>query len=294
MRVVVAGSSGFIGTALVAALRRSGHEVTRLVRRDPGAADERRWDPPAGWLAPDALAGADAVVNLCGVGVADKRWTAERKQAIRDSRMTPTEVLAGAVAAQGVGVLVNASAVGFYGDKGDAVVDESAPVGEGFLASLCEEWERSTAAAAEAGARVVLLRTGLVLSGHGGLLPPLRTLFSLCLGSRLGNGRQYMPWITFDDEIAAIRFAVEHETLAGPVNLTAPAPVTNAEFTKALGDTLHRPAPWVVPGFALRLVLGELADEGVLAGQRAVPRALERAGFTFTHRSLAEALASVL
>ncbi|HVV24960.1 MAG TPA: TIGR01777 family oxidoreductase [Pseudonocardiaceae bacterium] len=293
MRVVVAGSSGFIGTALVAALRRAGHEVTRLVRREAAAADERQWDPPAGRLEPDALAGVDVVVNLCGVGVADKRWTAERKQAIRDSRFTPTEVLAGAVASNGVRALVNASAVGFYGDTGDALVDESAPVGKGFLATLCEEWERSTAAAAEAGARVVLLRTGLVLSGHGGLLPPLRTVFSLYLGARLGSGRQYMPWISFDDEIAAIRFAVEHDTLAGPVNLTGPAPVTNAEFTKALGDALHRPTPWMVPGFVLRAALGELADEGVLAGQRAVPRALERAGFRFTHQSLREALDAV-
>lgn len=294
MRVVVAGSSGFIGTALVAALRKSSHDVVRLVRREPAAADERRWDPPAGRLEPKALDGADVVVNLCGVGVADKRWTAERKQALRDSRCTPTEVLAGAVAEHGIGSLVNASAVGFYGDKGDALVDETAPAGDGFLASLCQEWEQSTAAAAEAGARVVLLRTGLVLSDHGGLLPPLKSLFSLFLGSRLGSGKQYMPWIALDDEIAAIRFAVEHDTLAGPVNLTGPAPVTNVEFTKALSDALHRPAPWVVPGFALRLVLGELADEGVLAGQRAVPRALERAGFRFAHESLRDVFGSVL
>lgn len=292
--MVVAGSSGFIGTALVAALRRAGHEVTRLVRRPPVGVDERRWDPPAGWLAEDALAGVDVAVNLCGVGVADRRWTAERKQAIRDSRFTPTEVLARAVAEHGISTLVNASAVGFYGDTGDAVADETTPAGTGFLASLCQEWEQSTAAAAEAGARVATLRSGLVLSGHGGLLPPLRTLFSLGLGSRLGNGKQYMPWISFDDEIAAIRFVVEHETMAGPVNLTGPAPVTNAEFTKTLATALHRPAPWVVPGFVLRLALGELADEGVLAGQRALPRALERAGFRFSHESLRDAVTAAL
>lgn len=292
--MVVAGSSGFIGTALVAALRRSGHDVARLVRRDAVGVDERRWDPPAGWLEPDALTGVDVVVNLCGVGVADKRWTAERKQALRDSRLTPTEVLAGAVAEHGVRTMVNASAVGFYGDTGDAVVDETAPVGAGFLASLCQDWERSTAAAAESGARVATLRTGLVLSGHGGLLPPLRTLFGLALGSRLGNGKQYWPWISFDDEIAAIRFVIEHETMAGPVNLTGPTPVTNAEFTKTLATALHRPAPWVVPGFVLRVVLGELAEEGVLAGQRAVPRALERAGFRFSHNTLRDALTAAL
>ncbi len=292
--MVVAGSSGFIGTALVAALRRADHDVVRLVRRDPVGADERHWDPPAGLLAPDALAGADAVVNLCGVGVADKRWTAERKQAIKDSRLTPTEVLAAAVAEHGVGSLVNASAVGFYGDAGDEVIDETAPAGAGFLASVCEEWERATGAAARGGARVVTLRTGLVLSGHGGLLPPLRTLFSLGLGGRLGSGRQYMPWIAFDDVLAAIRFVVEHETMSGPVNVTGPEPVTNAEFTRTLANALHRPAIWTVPGFALRVALGELADEGVLAGQRAVPRALERAGFRFAHGTLGDALGAAL
>jgi uncharacterized protein (TIGR01777 family) len=294
MRLVIAGSSGLIGTALVASLRKAGHEVIRLVRRKPGGADERRWDPPAGWIEPDALAGADVVVNLCGTGIADRRWTAERKQALKDSRNAPTEVLAGAVAEHGVGTLVNASAVGFYGDTGDAIVDETAPAGAGFLAALCQEWERATSAAAESGARVVRLRTGMVLSSHGGLLASIRPLFSLCLGGRLGDGHQYMPWISLADGVAAIRFAVEHDTLAGPVNVTGPAPVTNTEFTKALGDALHRPAPWAVPGFVLRIVLGELADEGALAGQRAVPRALERAGFQFRHASLRDALAAVV
>jgi uncharacterized protein (TIGR01777 family) len=294
MRLVIAGSSGLIGTALVAALREAGHEVVRLVRRTPGGADERQWDPPAGFIEPDALAGVDVVVNLCGTGISGRRWTEERKQVLKDSRTAPTEVLAGAVAEHGVGALVNASAVGFYGDTGAALVDETAPVGDGFLASLCQEWEHATSAAADAGARVVRLRTGLVLSSHGGLLAAVRPLFSLYLGARLGDGSQYMPWISLADEVAAIRFAVEHDTLAGPVNVTGPAPVTNAEFTKALGNALHRPAPWVVPGFVLRIALGGFADEGVLAGQRAVPRALERAGFRFRHESLRDALAAVV
>jgi uncharacterized protein len=294
MRVVIAGSSGLIGTALVAALRRAGHEIVRLVRHAPGTADERRWDPPAGWLEGDALAGADVVVNLCGAGIGDRRWTAERKQVLKDSRYTPTEVLAAAVAEHGVGTLVNASAVGFYGDTGDTTVDESAPTGAGFLADLCTDWEQATSAASTAGARVLLMRSGLVLSGHGGLLAKLRPLFALYLGGRLGSGRQYMPWISLDDEVAAIRFAIEHDTLAGPVNLAGPTPVTNTDFTSTLAKVMGRPAPWVIPGFALRAVLGEFADEGVLVGQRAVPRALQRAGFQFAHESLRDALTAVL
>jgi hypothetical protein len=292
MRVVVAGSSGLIGTALVAELRRGGHVVTRLVRRPPVGDDERRWDPPAGFVERDALAGVDAVVNLCGAELDSRRWTEERKQVLKDSRHTPTEVLAGAVAEHGVGTMVNASAVGFYGDTGDAETDETAPPGTGFLAELCQDWERATRPAGPA--RVVLVRTGLVLAGHGGLLARIRPLFTLYAGGRLGSGRQYMPWVSLDDEIAAIRFALEHDTLAGPINVAGPTPVTNAEFTRTLATALHRPAPWVVPGFALRLVFGELADEGILAGQRAVPAALLRAGFQFRHESLRDALAGVL
>ncbi len=294
LRVVIAGSSGLIGTGLVAGLRRAGHDVIRLVRRDPAGADERRWDPPAGWLEPNALAGADAVINLCGAGIGDKRWTEARKQVLRDSRDTPTEVLATAVAEHRVGTLVNASAVGFYGDTGDTPVDETAPNGQGFLAALCQEWESATAAAEAAGARVVRVRSGLVLAPSGGLLAKLRPLVTLYAGGRLGSGTQYWPWISLDDEVAAIRFVTEHDTLAGPVNLAGPTEATNAEFTKALGTALHRPTPWAVPGFALRALLGEFADEGILIGQRVVPKALDRAGFTFRHQSIGEALAAVL
>lgn len=294
MRLVLAGSSGLIGTGLVAGLRRAGHDVIRLVRREPAGADERRWDPPAGWLEPGALTRADAVINLCGAGIGDKRWTEARKQVLLDSRTTPTEVLAAAVAEGGVRTLVNASAVGFYGDTGDTPIDETAPNGAGFLAALCREWEAATSAAETAGARVVRVRTGLVLAPRGGLVAAIRPLFALCLGGRLGSGKQYWPWISLDDEVAAIQFVTEHDTLAGPVNLTGPAPVTNAAFTKALGAALGRPAPWVVPGFALRALLGEFADDGILRGQRAMPRALERAGFTFRHQSLGDAVAAVL
>jgi uncharacterized protein (TIGR01777 family) len=182
--------------------------------------------------------------------------------------------------------------VGFYGDTGDREVDETAPSGEGFLAGLCREWEGATAAAARAGTRVVTLRTGPVLARHGGLLDRLRPLFTLFLGGRLGGGAQYFPWISLDDAVAGIGFVAEHESIAGPVNLVGPQPVTNAEFTRALGASVGRPAPWVVPGFALRLTIGEFADEALLMGQRAVPRALTRAGFQFVHPTVQDALAA--
>jgi uncharacterized protein (TIGR01777 family) len=292
MRVLVAGSSGLIGTELVATLRRDGHEVTRLVRRTPAGADELQWDPTADRVPEDGLDDADAVVNLCGVGVGDKRWSGSYKQAIRDSRMAPTEVLARAVAARRVGVLVNASAVGYYGDTGSREIDESAPAGEGFLAQVCTDWERATGAADDV-ARVVHLRTGLVLAAHGGLMGKLRPLYKLALGGRLGSGRQYFPWISLRDEVDAIVHALTHDDVSGPLNLTGPEPVTNAEFNRVLASAYSRPAPWVVPGFALKAVLGEFAEEGVLAGQNAVPRALLDSGFTFTHRTLGQALASL-
>ncbi|GAA3459059.1 TIGR01777 family oxidoreductase [Saccharothrix longispora] len=291
MRVVVAGSSGLIGTSLVAALRGAGHEVVRLVRRRPAAPDERGWDPPAARIDAGCLDGADAVVNLCGAGVADKRWTDARKQVLLDSRTVPTEVLAAAVVEHGVPVLVNASAIGYYGDTGDELVTEDTPSGTGFLADLCRQWEAATAPA-EAAARVVTLRTGLVISPSGGLFGAIRPLFTFFLGGRLGDGRQYMPWISLDDAVSAIRFVLEHDDVRGPVNLTAPSPVTNAEFTRTVGHALHRPTPWVVPGFVLRAVLGQLAEEGVLAGQRAVPRVLDRHGFTFLHPALGAAVAA--
>ncbi len=294
VRVIIAGSSGLIGSSLVSELRGAGHEVLRLVRRSPAAADERQWNPPAGTISDGALSGVDAVVNLCGVGVADRRWTEARKQVLRDSRSIPTEVLATAVAEQNIPVLLNASAVGYYGDGGDRVLTESAPNGGGFLGMLCREWEAATEPAAKAGARVVRLRTGLVLSKGGGLLGQLRPLFSLLLGGRIGDGRQYWPWISLADEVAAIRFCLEHDSVSGPVNLTGPNPVTNAEFTKEFADSLGRPAPWVIPGFALSLVFGaELAREAMLAGQRALPRVLEGAGFAFRHGTLRAALAAI-
>jgi uncharacterized protein len=287
--IAIAGSSGLIGSALTSALRAADHRVLRIVRRAPSSADELFWNPDIGEFDASALRGVDAVINLCGVGVGDKRWSGAFKQSLRDSRIGPTEVLSSAVVEAGVPVLVNASAVGYYGDTRDRVVDESAPAGRGFLAGLCQDWEAASASATHAGVRVVLVRTGLVLAPSGGLLARIKPLFSFGLGARLGNGRQYMPWITLEDEVRALLFAIGHD-LAGPVNATGPAPVTNAEFTGALGRAMNRPTPMFVPGFALRTLLGEFAEEGVLGGQRAIPSALEHAGFEFHHNTIGEAL----
>ncbi|BBX69617.1 TIGR01777 family oxidoreductase [Mycolicibacterium psychrotolerans] len=289
--IAVAGSSGLIGTALVYALRATDHRVVRIVRRAPSNADEVFWNPDTGEFDAGALRGVDAVVNLCGVNVGEKRWSGAFKQSLRDSRIGPTEVLSRAVVEAGVPVLVNSSAVGYYGDTGARPVDETAAPGQTFLARLTVDWEAATTVAAQSGVRVVLPRTGLVMSASGGMLGRIRPLFSLGLGARLGNGRQYLSWISLEDQVRALLFAITHDDLAGPVNFTGPAPVTNAEFTTALGRTVNRPTPFAVPGFALRAVLGEFADEGVLGGQRAIPAVLEGAGFRFHHNTIGEALA---
>jgi uncharacterized protein (TIGR01777 family) len=291
--IAIAGSSGLIGSALVSALRAADHRVIRIVRRAPSNADELFWNPDTGEFDAGALHGVDAVVNLCGVNVGQKRWSGAFKQSLRDSRIEPTEVLAGAVVEAGVPALINASAVGYYGDTRDRAADESTPAGAGFLAQLCQDWEAATAPAAEDGARVVLARTGLVLSPAGGVFGRLRPLFTVGLGARLGNGRQYMSWISLEDEIRALLFAIFDGELSGPVNMTGPAPVTNAEFTAAFGRAVNRPTPLAVPGFALRTLLGEFADEGLLAGQRAIPTALEKAGFSFHHNTVGEAMSYV-
>ena len=289
--IAIAGSSGLIGSALVYALRATDHRVLRIVRRAPSNADEVFWNPDTGEFDPSALDAVDAVVNLCGVNVGDKRWSGAFKQCLRDSRIGPTEVLSTAVVEAGVPALINASAVGYYGDTGSRTTDETAAAGRGFMAQLCEDWEAATSFAERDGTRVVLVRTGLVLAPSGGILSRIRPLFSLGLGARLGNGRQYMSWISLEDEVRALLFAITHDEVSGPVNLTGPAPVTNAEFTAALGRTVNRPTPLIVPGFALRIALGEFAEEGLLGGQRAIPAALERAGFVFHHNTIGEALA---
>jgi uncharacterized protein (TIGR01777 family) len=293
MQVVVAGASGLIGGALRDSLRRDGHDVKTLVRHPTARDGEDSWDPAAGLVDPDFLAGADAVVCLSGVGVGDHRWTDSYKKQIVQSRVDSVGSLARSLAEYGgPRVLIAASAVGYYGDAGDAIVDEQSPAGDSFLSEVCRQWEAAADPAREAGVRVVHLRTGLVLAKDGGLVKRLGRFVKAGVGGRLGSGSQYMPWISLTDEIAAIRFLLEHD-IAGPVNLTGPAPVRNAEFTKVLGRALHRPTIFPVPGFAAKVALGEFAED-VLGGQRALPKRLLDAGFEFTHTDLESALRAEL
>ncbi|WP_421840006.1 TIGR01777 family oxidoreductase [Mycobacterium sp.] len=287
--IAIAGSSGLIGSALTAALRAAAHPVLRIVRRTPANSEELHWNPESGEFDSHALTDVDAVVNLCGVSIGQRRWSGAFKQSLRDSRITPTEVLSAAVAEAGVGTLINASAVGYYGNSKNRVVDEKDAAGDGFLAQLCVDWEAATQPAKRAGTRVVLARTGLVLAPTGGALRRMRPLFLVGLGARLGSGRQYMSWVSLEDEVRALLFAISETSLSGPVNITGPAPVTNAEFTSAFGRAVNRPTPFALPSIAVRAALGEFADEGLLVGQRAIPAALERAGFRFHHNTIGEA-----
>lgn len=292
MRILIAGSSGLIGTELVRALRADRHEVRRLVRRAPSGPDEFQWDPPQGYLDAEALAGAGAAINLCGAGIGDKRWSAQYKQQLRASRIVPTAVLAGAVAEAGVPLLINSNGANYYG-PGDAPVTESDGPGDGFLSTLCVDWEAATAPAAAAGARTVVMRTGVVLSPHGGLLGQLRPLYRLGLGARLGSGDQYFPWVSLSDLLGVIRFALKSE-LAGPVNVVGPQVVTNAIFHRELARAVHRPAWLVAPGAAVRLALGEFADEAVLTGPCVIPASLVGQGYQFQQQTLAAALDAAL
>jgi uncharacterized protein (TIGR01777 family) len=298
MKVVVTGASGLIGTALVTSLRGDGHDVVRLVRRSARDAGEAEWDPANRSLDPSVLAGADAVVHLAGAGVGDKRWSDDYKRLVLASRVDGTTTIAAALAACPAGerprVLLSASGVGYYGDTRDEIADETSPSGQGFLADVVRQWEAATAAAADAGVRVVMTRNGLVLAEHGGVLGKMLPVFKAGLGGRLGSGRQWMSWISLPDHVAAMRFLLDHDEVSGPVNLTAPEPVRNRDYTKALGRALHRPALAVVPPFALRAAFGEFADEGVLVSQRVVPARLEAAGFSFTYADIDAALAALL
>lgn len=282
MRVAVAGSSGLIGTALVESLRADGHEVLRLVRRSQGAPSESPWDPTRGLVERDRLTGVAAIVNLAGAGVGDHRWTDAYKAEIRRSRVDSTRTLAQAAADLSIPVLVNASAIGFYGDTGSTAVDESAAPGTGFLADVVVDWEQATAPARAAGVRVVLARTGLVMSRRGGAWQRMLPLFRLGLGGRMGSGKQFWSFVSITDQVAALRFALERHEVNGPINITAPHPATNREVTAALARELHRPAVLPVPAAALRVVLGEFATE-VLGSARVLPTALTAAGFVFQH-----------
>jgi uncharacterized protein (TIGR01777 family) len=295
VKIAVTGSSGLIGPHLVVALRRDGHEVLTLVRRTPRRPDEVLWDPAAGHHDTADLAGVEAAVNLAGPGIGDKRWTPSYRQFVLGARVDATKLLSTTLAALDPKpkVLLSSSAVGFYGDRGAAPVTEADGPGSGFLAEICVAWEAAADAARAAGIRVCTLRTGIVLAKEGGALAKQLPIYRLGIGGPLGSGEQYQSWISLEDEVAAIRFLLTAD-VSGPVNLTAPNPVPQKEFAQALGRALHRPALVPTPGFAVKIALGEFATEGVLAGQRALPRALEEAGFAFTHPDIETALAAAL
>lgn len=297
MRVAVTGSSGLIGTALVAALRADGHTVTRLVRTEPAAPGTLVWDPRAerGGLDPRSLDGVGAVVHLAGAGIADKRWTQGYRAEIRNSRVQGTRALVSALAAMAAppGVLLAGSAIGWYGDTGGREVTESDPAGHGFLPETVRDWEAAAGEAGSAGIRVVTLRSGVVLSRHGGILGRLLPLFRLGLGGKLGSGRQVMSWIGLPDWVAAARFLLSRDGITGPVNITSPNPVTNAEFTAALAHAVHRPAVMIVPVPALKVAVGGVSID-ILSSARVMPKRLLAEGFGYQHAGIAGALAAEL
>ena len=292
---VVAGASGLVGTPLCESFANDGWVVRKLVRRPPRNDDEIEWSPAAGRIDKEALEGATAIVHLGGENVV-QRWSDAAKRRIRDSRVDSTRLLAETIAALDAPphVFCCASAIGYYGDRGDEIVDEQAQPGEGFLAEVCQQWEAAGEAAWQAGVRVCQARIGLVLAKSGGVIAKLLTPFRLGLGGVMGSGGQYMSWIVLDDLVQAIRFIVQSENLHGAVNCTAPHPVTNRHFTKALGAALGRPTLVTMPSFAARLAMGEMADEMLLAGQRVVPSKLLEAGFEFHYRDVEPALADLL
>ena len=295
MKIVISGASGLIGTQLVTTLKSSGHEVVQLVRRS-AAAGQIMWDPKSGKLDPASLEGCDAVIHLSGAGIGDKRWSDAYRKEILDSRTATTSLLANTIASlqRKPSVFLSGSAIGIYGARGDEQLTETSAHGTGFLADVCEQWEAAAKPAIDAGVRTVFLRTGIVLSPKGGALKKLLPLFRLGVGGKFGNGKQWQSWISMDDEVASIIHLLT-TNVSGAVNLTAPQPVTNAEFTKVLARVVKRPAIVPVPTFAPKILLGgELADALLFTGQRVMPQALTASGYVFKHSTLESALRSLL
>ncbi len=301
MKILVTGSSGLVGTALVKALGRDGHMVCRLMRPESAANNEVKdgfnvaWNPATGELG-GAGVGPDAVVNLAGASIADGRWTAERKAVLRASRIDTTRALVEALAKMNVrpSVLVSASAIGIYGNRGDELLTEESKAGTDFLAELARDWEAEALKAEALGIRVVLARFGIILAREGGALAKMLLPFKLGAGGRLGSGQQWMSWVTLDDVVGILRMAIEKAAVRGAVNVVAPQPVKNAEFTKVLAKALHRPALFPAPAFALRLALGEMADALLLSSQRVAPQKLQQLGYSFLHPDLPAALSAIL
>jgi uncharacterized protein (TIGR01777 family) len=303
MRILVSGSTGLLGTSLIEALVREGHTIARLVRPDTRRRDAAgepaqsvRWDPVAGEFDAAAAEGADALVHLAGASIADGRWHAARKRLLQTSRIDATRHLIGALSKlpRPPRVIVASSAIGYYGNRGDETLTEASAPGKDFLAALCREWEAETARGTEFGARVVSLRFGVILAAHGGALPRMVLPFKLGAGGRLGSGRQWMSWLTLGEAIRIIQFALGNAGLSGPVNAVTANPVQNTEFTRVLAKTLHRPALFPAPAFALRLALGEMADALLLSSQKVTPSNLAAAGYQFLQPDLRNGLAEVL
>src|SRR6202045_4746625 len=301
MKILVTGSSGLVGTVLVSALARGGHTVCRLVRPQSAGGEGAKegfvvaWNPATGELG-GAAVGADAVVNLAGASIADGRWSTQRKALLRSSRIDTTRALIGALAKMNArpSVLVSASAIGYYGDRGDETLTEESKPGTDFLARLAEEWEAEALKAESLGIRVVLARFGIILAREGGALPKMMLPFKFGAGGKLGSGRQWMSWVTLADAVGILRLAIENASIRGAVNIVSTQPLQNAEFTKVLAKVMHRPAVFPAPAFALRLALGEMADALLLSSQRVAPQALEKLGYRFLHADLTAALAAVL
>ena len=301
MKILVTGSSGLVGTALGSVLARAGHTVCRLVRPESAASEGPKegfavaWNPATGELG-GAGVGADAVVNLAGASIADGRWTTQRKALLRSSRIDSTRALVGALEKMNARprVLVSASAIGYYGNRGDETLTEESNPGADFLAGLAQEWEAEALKAEALGIRVVLARFGIILAREGGALPKMMLPFKFGAGGKLSSGQQWMSWVTLEDVIGILRLAIENASLRGAINVVSPQPLQNAEFTYVLAKAMRRPALFPAPGFALRLALGEMADALLLSSQRVTPRAIEKLGYRFLHADLTSALAAVL
>jgi len=296
MRLLLSGSHGLVGKALVTRLEADSHEIFRLVRHAPSSESEIEWSPDRYSIALARLEGFDAVIHLAGESIAEGRWNEEKKKRIRQSRVKGTKLLADAMAnlSRPPKTLISASAVGYYGNRGDEPLTETSAPGNDFLSQVCVEWEKATELAAAKGIRVVNTRFGIILDARGGALAKMLPPFRMGIGGKIGSGKQWMSWIALDDVVGAIKFALTNEVLSGPINFVAPNPVTNAEFTKTLGKTLSRPTLFPIPAFGIRLVFGEMADALLLSSQRVEPARLKQANYQFSYSELKQALSHVL
>ncbi|HEV7746910.1 MAG TPA: TIGR01777 family oxidoreductase [Pyrinomonadaceae bacterium] len=296
MKILIGGSSGLVGTALIKSLEAQGHEIFRLVRHAPNSKTEVEWSPDRYSIALARIEGFDAVINLAGESIAEGRWSDDKKRRIRESRVKGTKLLGDALANLTVPpkTFICASAIGYYGNRGDEILTENSSPGSEFLADVCVEWEKATSLAAEKGIRVVNARFGVILDKNGGALAAMLPPFRMGVGGKIGSGKQWLSWIALADVIGALNFALEHNSLNGPVNFVAPAPVTNAQFTKTLGRVLSRPTLFPIPAFGVKLIFGEKGEALLLGGQRVAPKQLSSNGFQFEYSQLEAALASIL